>query len=57
MSCSPIILDNYSVTGDCSNSGNGAVYFEIIGGFTTSGYTVTEYTTTGLFPTSAATTA
>jgi hypothetical protein len=57
MSCSPIILSNYSVTGDCSNLGNGAVYFEVIGGFTTSGYTISEFTTTGLFPLSAGTTA
>jgi len=57
MSCSPIILDSYSVTGDCSNTGNGAVYFQILGGFTTSGYTVFELTSTGLFPTSASTTA
>lgn len=57
MSCSPIILSNYSVTGDCSNLGNGAVYFEVIGGFTTSGYTIFEFTTTGLFPLSAGTTA
>lgn len=57
MSCSPIILSTYSVTGDCSNLGNGAVYFEVIGGFTTSGYTISEFTTTGLFPLSAGTTA
>lgn len=57
MSCSPIILSTYSVTGDCSNSGNGEVYFEVIGGFTTSGYTISEFTTTGLFPLSAGTTA
>lgn len=57
MSCSPIILSNYSVTGDCSNLGNGSVYFEVIGGFTTSGYTISEFTTTGLFPMSAGTTA
>jgi hypothetical protein len=57
MSCSPIILNSYSVTGDCSNLGTGAVYFEIAGGFTTSGYTVSEFTSTGLFPLSAGTTA
>ncbi len=49
-----IIINNYSVTGDCSNLGLGAVYFTITGDSPT--WTVNEITTSGLLPTSASTT-
>ena len=49
-----IIINNYSVTGDCSNLGVGAVYFNITGDSPT--WTVSEITTSGLLPTSASTT-
>ena len=50
-----ITLYNYSVTGDCSNTGVGAIYFDITG--TSSPWSVFETApTTGTFPTSGATT-
>ena len=49
-----IIINNYSVTGDCSNLSGGSVSFEITGDSPT--WAVSEVTTSGLFPTSAATT-
>lgn len=54
MSCGNIIVNNFSVTGDCSNTNSGVVYFQITGG--SAPYTVSEITTTGVLPTSAATT-
>jgi len=44
-----ISIYNLSVTGDCTNSGLGAVSFDITGDSPT--FTVTEATTTGLLPT------
>ena len=54
MSCGSI---NYtlSITGDCSNTGSGAIYLEF-NGSSASPYTISEITTSGLLPTSAATT-
>ena len=50
-----ISVYNYSVTGDCSNSGVGAIYFDITG--TSSPFSVFETApTTGYFPTSGTTT-
>ena len=49
-----IIINNYSVTGDCSNLSGGSVSFEITGDSPT--WAVSEVTTSGLFPISAATT-
>jgi hypothetical protein len=54
MSCGVVSIYNFSVTGDCSNTNSGVVYFDISGG--TSPYTVSEISTTGLLPTSALTT-
>lgn len=48
-----IIINNYSVTGDCSNLGIGQVYFDITGDSPT--WTISEITTSGLLPTSAST--
>lgn len=45
-----ISIYNLSVTGDCTNSGLGAVSFQITGDSPT--FTVSEATTTGLLPTS-----
>ena len=45
-----ISIYNLSVTGDCTNSGLGAVSFDIAGDSPT--FTVYEATTTGLLPTS-----
>jgi hypothetical protein len=45
---------NYSVTGDCSNTGSGAVYFDITGD--TPNFSVTDATGLGLLPLSANTT-
>lgn len=45
-----IYIYNLSVTGDCTNSGLGAVYFDISGDSPT--FTVSEATTSGLLPTS-----
>lgn len=54
MSCGVVSVYNFSVTGDCSNTNSGVVYFELSGG--SAPYTVSEITTTGLLPTSAVTT-
>ena len=52
-----IIVYNYSVTGDCSNTGNGAVYFDITGTTpTVAPFSVTDATGQNLLPLSAATT-
>ncbi len=52
-----IIVYNYSVTGDCSNTGSGAVSFDLTGTTpTVSPFTVTDATGQGLLPVSAATT-
>lgn len=48
-----INIFNYSVTGDCTNLGIGEVFFGITGDAPT--WTVTEISTSGLLPTSAAT--
>lgn len=51
-----IQLVNFSVTGDCSNTGSGAVSFEITGTTpTVSPFSVTDATGQGLLPLSAAT--
>ena len=48
---------NYSVTGDCSNTGSGAVYFDITGSTpTVAPFSITDATGQGLIPLSAATT-
>lgn len=49
-----IVIYNYSVTGDCSNTGSGEVYFDITG--TTPPFAVTCITSGCPLPTSAATT-
>ena len=49
-----IQIYNYSVTGDCSNNGSGAVYFDITGD--TPNFSVTDATGLGLLPLSANTT-
>ena len=49
-----IIVQNFSITGDCSNLGLGEVFFTITGDAPT--FSVVESTTSGLFPTSAGTT-
>ena len=49
-----IIINNYSVTGDCSNLGVGEVYFDITGDSPT--WAVSEITSSGLLPISASTT-
>lgn len=54
MSCGAISIYNFSVTGDCNNTNSGEVFFEITGG--SAPYTVSEISTTGVLPTSAATT-
>lgn len=48
-----IFINNYSVTGDCSQTNSGVVSFSVSG--TSPGFTVTELTSTGSFPTSALT--
>lgn len=53
MSCGQILYDLY-ITGDCTNTNVGEIYIEITGG--TSPYTVYEVSTSGLLPTSGATT-
>ena len=53
MSCGQILYNLY-ITGDCTNTNVGEIYIEIAGG--ASPYTVYEVTSTGLLPTSAATT-
>lgn len=53
MSCG-IIQSTIAITGDCTNSSLGSVYIEFTGS-TAPPYTVSEVTTSGLFPTSAAT--
>ena len=53
MSCGQILYNLY-ITGDCTNTNVGEIYVEITGGAPP--YTVYEATTTGLLPTSAATT-
>jgi hypothetical protein len=54
MSCGAINITNYSITGDCSNLGLGAVSFSITGG--SPNYTVSEISTSGLLPLSSNTT-
>ena len=54
MSCGTIQY-TLAITGDCSNTSSGAIYLEFTGS-TAPPYTVSEVTTSGLFPTSAATT-
>jgi hypothetical protein len=49
-----IQIYNYSVTGDCSNTGSGAVFFNITGD--TPNFSVTDATGLGLLPLSANTT-
>lgn len=53
MSCGAII-PSYSITGDCSNTNSGGISINITGG--TAPYTVFEISSSGLLPTSAATT-
>ena len=48
-----IIINNYSVTGDCSNLSIGEVFFTITG--SSPGWAVNEISTSGLLPTSATT--
>lgn len=48
-----ILLNNYSITGDCSNLGIGEVFFNITGD--SPGWAVQEISTSGLLPTSATT--
>ena len=48
-----ITINNYSITGDCSNSGLGQVFFNITGD--SPGWAVSEISTSGLLPTSATT--
>ena len=49
-----IVVYNYSVTGDCSNTGSGSIYFDVSG--TSSPWSVFETApTTGYFPTSGTT--
>lgn len=48
-----ITINNYSVTGDCSNLGLGEVFFNITGD--SPGWAVTEISSSGLLPTSAVT--
>jgi len=54
MSCGSINIYNYSVSGDCTNSGFGGVSFSITGG--SPNYTVSEISTSGLLPLSSNTT-
>jgi len=52
-----ILIYNYSVTGDCSNTGSGAVSFNLTGSTpTVSPFSVSDATGQGLLPLSAATT-
>ena len=53
MSCG-LITYNLFITGDCTNTNVGEIYIEITGG--SAPYTVYESSTTGVLPTSAATT-
>jgi len=53
MGCGFITYDLF-ITGDCTSTGVGEIYVEITGG--TAPYTVSETSSSGLFPTSAATT-
>lgn len=53
MSCG-IIQSTIAISGDCTNSSLGSVFIEFTGS-TAPPYTVSEATTSGLFPTSAAT--
>jgi len=48
-----IFINNYSVTGDCSQTNSGVVSFSVSG--TSPGFSVSELTSTGSFPTSALT--
>ena len=48
-----IIINNYSITGDCSNLGIGEVFFDITGDGP--GWAVSEISSSGLLPTSATT--
>jgi hypothetical protein len=48
-----IFINNFSVTGDCSQTNSGVVSFSVSG--TSPGFTVSELTSTGSFPTSALT--
>ncbi len=51
-----ILIYNYSVTGDCSNTGSGAVSFDITGSTpTVSPFSISDATGQGLLPLSAAT--
>jgi hypothetical protein len=49
MSCGFILTPNYSLTGDCSNTNSGAIYFDISGS-TAPPYDVYEVGSTGLLP-------
>ena len=49
-----VVIYNYSVTGDCSNTGSGEVYFDITG--TTPPFAVNCISSGCSLPTSAATT-
>ena len=54
MSCGSINIYNYSVSGDCTDSGLGGVSFSITGG--SPNYTVSEISSSGLLPLSSNTT-
>lgn len=50
-----ITINNYSVTGDCSSTSSGAIYFEISGVGVGSIFTVQEFPTPSVLPTSGLT--
>jgi hypothetical protein len=51
-----ITINNYSLTGDCSNTSSGAIYFEVSGVGVGSIFTVQEYPVPSVLPTSGLTT-
>jgi len=51
-----ITINNYSITGDCSNTSSGAIYFEVSGVGVGSIFTVQEYPVPTVLPTSGLTT-
>jgi len=51
-----ITINNYSITGDCSNTSSGGVYFEVSGVGVGSIFTVQEYPVPTVLPTSGLTT-
>lgn len=45
---SNVLIENFSITGDCGNTSSGAVYFEVTG--SAPNWLVTEVSTSGYFP-------